>query len=85
VGQIEGVGWQLASFVADSLEPSVGQQVTSTDLWRAYCDWCRGRHRVPIAEGIFAESILELSRTIGLADHWRGGNVYFSDVQIREV
>lgn len=84
MGTIEGVGWQLASFVADALEPSQGQQITSTDVWRAYCDWCRGRHRIPMAESIFAECFLELSKTIGLSEHWRGGNVCFSDVQIKE-
>jgi putative DNA primase/helicase len=48
---------EIGEFLADETEPSPNVFITSTNLYKKYCEWCRGRNAQPKGSKTFSQDI----------------------------
>jgi hypothetical protein len=81
----EWVGWRLATFALDTIEPVPGKKTTATAIWRAYLDWCRAGKRVPLAMPVFATRFDDLADEVGIVRWQNGAHVLYRDLALKKA
>lgn len=78
-----GLGWQLASFLEETLEARPAADLTGSALWGRYLAWCHARRLAPLAHAVFHGGIDEIAAAIGLERVQVNGHVHYTDVVLR--
>lgn len=78
-----GIGWRLATFALERLEPKANCLFTLSEAWDAYCGWCASREEEPMAIAFFDREFGRLARETGIERIQNGANVYFLHVVLK--
>lgn len=81
--ELTGLGWRLATFALERLDPIANGLTTQTEVWGAYCIWCAVRNEEPIAVAFFDREFAQLAEAAGIERVQIGANVYFPGVALK--
>lgn len=78
----KALGWKIATFGLERLQPAADYIAGSSAVWNAYCEWCTERNEVPLAFAVFQEELDKVARAAGIQVQQSGGHILFQDVRI---
>jgi len=78
-----GMGWRLATFASERLEPQAEGLATQSEIWEAYLAWCAARKEEPIAVVCFDREFTEVAEAAGIERVQYGANVIYRDVAVK--
>ncbi len=77
----QSLGWCLATFLLESVEPTNNGSFGSAELFQHYRRWCAAKHLVPYLEAEFVEQIGKLAAEAQIPLKQSGANVVLMGVR----
>lgn len=78
----EELGWQVATFAHEWLNPDDKSRTGSSAIWEAYVTWCQNKNAVPLAFAVFHAEFDKVAEAVGIQRRQVGAHVNYEGVRL---